>query len=107
MWTGLSLLAHPFTANCLPSMGLSMPMGLSMASNSPWYTAFYLPKSRADYNRFFTIVKEEMQNLGLIFQPTAIMSEFELAFLQALELQFPNTQTLGCFFIFPNACGEK
>ena len=61
----------------------------------------FLPaKSRADYNRFFTIVKEEMQNLGLIFQPTAIMSDFELALLQALELQFPNTRTLGCLFHF-------
>ena len=107
MWTGLSLLAHPFTANCLPSMGLSMPMGLSMASNSPWYTAFYLPKSRADYNRFFTIVKEEMQNLGLTFQPTAIMSDFELAFLQALELQFPNTQILGCLFYFSQCLWRK
>ena len=31
--------SHLFTANSLPSMGLSM------ASNSPWYTAFYLPKA--------------------------------------------------------------
>ena len=42
----------------------------------------FLPtKSRADNNRFFTIVKEEMQNQGLTFQPIAIMSDFELALL--------------------------
>ena len=66
---------------------------------------YFLPaKSRADYNRFFTIVKEEMQNLGLIFQPT---SDFELALLQALELQFPNTQTLGCLFHFSQCLWRK
>ena len=69
---------------------------------------YFLPtKSRADYNRFFTIVKEEMQNLGLTFQPTAIMSDFELAFLQALELQFPNTQILGCLFYFSQCLWRK
>ena len=39
MWMGLSLPAQLFTANCLPSTGLSM------ANNSPWYTAFYLPNT--------------------------------------------------------------
>ncbi len=32
---------------------------------------------RADYNRFFTIVKEEMQNINLTLQPTTIMADFE------------------------------
>ena len=47
----------------------------------PLVYSFLPTKSRADYNRFFTIVKEEMQNQGLTFQPIAIMSDFELASL--------------------------
>ena len=36
------------------------------------------------------IVKEEMQNSGLTLQPSAVMADFEHAFLQAVELQFPS-----------------
>ena len=34
----------------------------------------------SSYSRFFTIVKEEIQNSG---QPSAVMADFELALIQA------------------------
>ena len=57
-------------------------------------------KSQTDYNRFFTIMKEEMQNSGLTLQPSAVMADFELALIQAVELQFPSTRIMGCYFHF-------
>ena len=62
----------------------------------PLVYGFLPTKSRADYNRFFAIVKEEMQNSGLILQPSAVMADFKLALIQAVELQFPSTRILGC-----------
>ena len=38
-------------------------------------------KSWVDYNRFFTIVKEEMHNSGLTLQPSAVMAAFYLALI--------------------------
>ena len=32
-----------------------------------------------------------MQNRGLTLQPSAVMADFELALIQAVELQFPST----------------
>ena len=55
--------------------------GIINGQQFPLVYGFLPTKSRADYNRFFTIVKEEMQNQGLTFQPTTIMSDFELALL--------------------------
>ena len=48
----------------------------------PQVYGFLLTKS-LDYNRFLTIVKEEMQNSGLTLQPSAVMADFELALIQA------------------------
>ena len=68
----------------------------------------FLPnKSRADYNRFFTIVKQEMQNSGLTLQPSAVMEDFELTLIQAVELQFPSTRIMGCYFHFSQCLWRK
>ena len=37
----------------------------------------------SSYNRFFTIMKEEIQNSDLTLQPSAVMADFELALIQA------------------------
>ena len=49
----------------------------------PLVCRFLPTKSRADYNRFFTIMKEEMQNSGLILQPSAVMPDLQLTLIQA------------------------
>ena len=51
---------------------------------------YFLPtKSRADYNRFFTIVKEEMQNLSLTFQPTATIVILSLLYCKLWNFNSP------------------
>ena len=57
-------------------------------------------KSRADYNRLFLIIKEEMQNRDFIFQPNRIMIDFEIALLQSIQLHFPGLDLSGCYFHF-------
>ena len=59
--TCLSLYCQLFTIN-----------GIINSQQFPLVYSFLPTKSRADYNRFFTIVKEEMQNQGLTFQATQL-----------------------------------
>ena len=59
---------------------------------------YFLPtKSRADYNRFFTIVKEEMQNLGLTFQPTATIVILS-CFIASFGIEIPQHSNPRLFF---------
>ena len=59
---------------------------------------YFLPtKSRADYNRFFTIVKEEMQNLGLTFQPTATIVILS-CFIASFGIAIPQHSNPRLFF---------
>ena len=73
----------------------------------PLVYGFLPTKSQADYNRFFIIVKKEMQNSGLTLQSSAVMAEFELALIQAMELQFPSTTIMGCYFHFSQCLWRK
>ena len=55
-------------------------------------------KSRATHNRLFTIVKEELQNRNLELLPPRILTDFEVALLQSVELQFAGATISGCYF---------
>ena len=57
-------------------------------------------KSRATYNRFFTLLKEELQNLGITLRPPRVLVDFELGLLQAVKLHFPDADVKGCYFHF-------
>ena len=58
-------------------------------------------KTRADYNRMFTYLKEELQNRDLQMSPQSVMADFELAVIQSLEMQLP------CYFHFSQCLWRK
>ena len=64
-------------------------------------------KSREIYNRVFTLIKEKMQNLGTDLMPEFIMSDFELALIQSVRINFPATTHKGCYFHFRQAMWRK
>ena len=43
---------------------------------------------------------KEIQSLGSQLAPQKVMANFELALVQSLVLQFPNSEIQGCFFHF-------
>jgi transposase-like protein len=51
-------------------------------------------KSAETYRRFWNAVTEERD----LPQPTTIMTDFELASVQALRESFPDARITGCFF---------
>ena len=46
---------------------------------------------------------KEIQNLGSQLAPQKVMTNFEFALVQSLELQFPSSEIQGCFFTFFSA----
>ena len=48
----------------------------------------------------FQLLREKADDQNLILEPTTVMSDFELAIIQAAELSFPTTTTKGCYFHF-------
>lgn len=57
-------------------------------------------KSRETYNRFFTVIKEALQDLNITLQPPRVLVDFEGALLQSVRLHFPGADVKGCFFHF-------
>lgn len=51
-------------------------------------------KQRATYVKFL----QELKNLQPGLNPQHLMTDFEMAAIQAFELEFPLIQTTGCFF---------
>ena len=72
--------------------------GFIHSQQFPLIYAFLPSRSRADYNRMFTLLKEEVQNLQIQFDPQAVMADFELALLQSLEIQFPSASNPRMLF---------
>ena len=64
-------------------------------------------KSRTIYLRAFELIKQKSHELGYIMNPTAFLTDFELAIIQAIELTFPTTEVNGCFFHFTQALNRK
>ena len=60
---------------------------------------FHAGKSREVYNRVFTVIKEALQNIGLNMNPEHVMSDFDQALIQSVEINFPTTAHKGCFYI--------
>ena len=55
----------------------------------------------------FALLQAQLQQRGLVFNPTAVMSDFEQAIIQATELSLPTTTHRGCFFHFGQAILRK
>ena len=43
--------------------------------------------------------KKEALKCGVCFSPDEIMTDFELAMVQSLELEFPGARIHGCYFL--------
>jgi hypothetical protein len=64
-----------------------------------------LPDKRAaTYVTFFNVIQNEAIALGLTFDPTVIMSDFESGIIRAVTVQFPNAGHRGCHFHFTQVC---
>ena len=63
--------------------------------------------TRADYNRMFTYLKEELQNRSLQMSPQSVMAHFELAVIQSLKMQLPGVEIQGCYFHFSQCLWRK
>ena len=64
-------------------------------------------KSRDTYVRLFDVVKQKAISLHENFEPDIILSDFELAIKQAVELSFPVTEFRGCYYHFSQALMRK
>ena len=63
--------------------------------------------SRGIYLRALELVKQKSRNLGYLMNPAEILTDFELAIIQAIELTFPSSQVNGCFFSFHSSSESK
>ena len=70
--------------------------GFVHAQQFPVVYALLPSKTRADYNRMFTYLKEELQNRGLQMSPQSVMANFELVVIKSLEVQLPDIEIQGC-----------
>ena len=57
-------------------------------------------KNRETYNKMFTSIKEQMQNLNFTLTPSTVLIDFEIALRQSVHLQFPAASIKGCYFHF-------
>ena len=57
-------------------------------------------KTQETYERTFNLLKQKCAELHIELNPTTIMSDFELAIIQAVQLTFPLTTPKGCYFHF-------
>ena len=53
------------------------------------------------------LLKDAALVLGLTFDPLVIVSDFELAIVQASTMSFPNSYHRGCYYHFKQAIWRK
>ena len=64
----------------------------------------FLPgKSCAIYQQTLEIIERKAEELGLKLCPDKVLTDFELATIQGIELAFPTTEVKGCLFHFSQA----
>ena len=66
-----------------------------------------LPNERQTYSRAFLLLKDAALSLGITLDPDKLMSDFELALIQATALNFPNAFHKGCYYHFKQAICRK
>jgi hypothetical protein len=74
---------------------------------TPVIHAFLPGNSQATYTRFFTLIKDKIADLGLVFSPTSTIEDFETAVHNSIREVFPDINTKGCFFNFPQSIWRK
>lgn len=64
-------------------------------------------KTCATYYLLFNKLRDAAAKLGLVLNPTCIMSDFESGLIEAVKMQFPQTQHFGCHFHFGQAVWRR
>jgi MULE transposase domain len=64
-------------------------------------------KLRSTYYDFFAVLRRYISNLGLVFDPAFIVTDFEHSAIHALRQHFPQARRIGCFFHFCSALWRK
>ena len=64
-------------------------------------------KTEQSYCRVIAELKEAAFTLNLVLNPEIILSDIELAEIQAFKFHFPNFKMLGCFFHFGQCLFKK
>ena len=60
-------------------------------------------KDKHIYNRVLLLLKDAAMTMGINFDPRVVVSDFELAMVQAATMSFPNTNHRGCYYHFVQA----
>ena len=69
--------------------------------------ALFPNKQGQSYNRAFSLLKDAAMTDGLDLDPATVLYDFELAIIQALALNFPNSRHQGCYYHFMQAIWRK
>ena len=64
-------------------------------------------KTHSSYQRTFTLLKEKAEQLHLEFSPNVVLTDFELAIIQAAELSFPAETIKGCYYHYCQCLNRK
>ena len=64
-------------------------------------------KTQETYEWTFNLLKQKCAELHIEFNLTSVMSDFELAIIQAVQLTFPLTTPKGCYFHFCQCLTRK
>ena len=64
-------------------------------------------KTRATYFELFAKIRRAMSDLNLTFDPDIIVTDFEIAVIEATKQHFPRARHVGCFFHFGQALWRK
>ena len=68
----------------------------------------FLPgKSRSIYLKALEFLILKAGQLGFNINPNEILTDFEIAIIQAIQLVFPSTTVKGCYFHFTQAINRK
>ncbi|XP_046554261.1 uncharacterized protein LOC124263651 [Haliotis rubra] len=74
----------------------------------PLVFALLPDRQTTTYVRLFRLLKEKvLEELNRPLAPAKIQTDFELATIRAIEMEFPNAETKGCFFHFSQALWRK
>ncbi|KAG0422707.1 hypothetical protein DMUE_6185 [Dictyocoela muelleri] len=67
---------------------------------------FLNAKTERLYTKVFTIIRDNLQERNVAFEPDAIKIDFKKATFNILRTVFPLSQIRGCFTIFVNQYGD-
>ena len=64
-------------------------------------------KTSATYYELFNVLRFHVSRLGIVLNPSIIISDFESGLIEAVHQQFPNVLHTGCHFHFTQAVWRK